>query len=139
MLLQLLIEVQELEAPRLRYYGKDKWLHQSVCYLDLIINDYPERCANTSLSQLGLWYHRWGHSCIYDSATTPSCTRCELRRINNVMTGSDSVRIEDCGECQDWWCTKRENKFPHYCNLFVTHKWLLCVSVEQRHHFKPRP
>ena len=107
--LQLLSEVQELQSPRLRHYVKDKQLYQSGCYLDLIINDYPERCANTSLSQLGLWCHRWGHSCIYDSATTPSCSNCELRRIDNVLTGSDNVRIEDCGKCQDWWCTKREN------------------------------
>ena len=99
MCLQLLIEVQELQARWLRYYGKDKELYQSVY---LIINGYPECCANTSLSQLGLLCHMWGHSCIYDSATTPSCNKCELSRTNNVSPENDSVRIKDCGKFQDW-------------------------------------
>ena len=67
----------------------------------MIINNDPVWCANTSLSQLGLWSHshRWGRSCSCDSDTTPSCTKCELSRINGVLTGSDSVRIEDCDKC----------------------------------------
>ena len=111
MFLQLLIKVQELQAHRLRYYGTDKVLYQSLCYLDLVISAYLERCANTSFSQLGLGCYKRGHSCIYDTARTPSCTKYELGRINNVLAGNDSVRTEDYGECKDWWYTRRENTY----------------------------
>ena len=102
--LQLLSWIQELQAPWLRYYGKVTQLHESVRYLGIICNDYPYRCANTYLSQLGMWAHKWGHSYMYDSVTTLSFTKCELSIIHNVLTRSDCVRIEDCGKSQDWWC-----------------------------------
>ena len=62
--LQLLKEVNELRKPTWRYWGKEKQVHKTMVFLDMISNDLPERCYNTGTSFLGMYTHRWCWSCI---------------------------------------------------------------------------
>ena len=111
----LLEDMHELETPTKRYFGAERMFHDTVVYIQMVSNDYPERCANTCTAQLGAWTHRWGYSCKYDDKTTPSCPDCERDRITTLLE-KDQRREEDqeksnkskCKECADWWNTDRD-------------------------------
>ena len=44
---QLLMEIRELEKPALRYFGRDRKVHQTMIFTELSSHDYIERCALT--------------------------------------------------------------------------------------------
>ena len=54
----LLEELLELRQVRLRYWGKDKQVFPTIALLELVSNDYPERCFNTGMSQNGIYMKR---------------------------------------------------------------------------------
>ena len=99
---QLLQEMKEARVVKERYCGKEKRLVPMVFFLQLIMADYPERCANTYTSQLGIYTHRWGYSCKFDQKSTPSCPACESARIDRVMRRQES-EAEPCTSCYDWF------------------------------------
>lgn len=97
---QLLNEMKEARVARERYCGKEKRLVNMVFFLQLVMADYPERCANTYTAQLGTYTHRWGYSCQFDEESTPSCQACESARIGRVMEGQES-EAKKCPLCCD--------------------------------------
>ena len=108
--IQLLKEVRELFVVKLRYWGRDKQYHQTIVAHDMVSNDLPERCSNTCTSLIGLFTHRWGYSCRYNDGSTPSCSICELNRIECILKGEDEVAQinNSCNSCSDWWCPSRD-------------------------------
>ena len=56
--IMLLTEVHELETVQWWYFGKNKQFHKTVVFIEIVSNDYPERCANASIAQLGTFTHR---------------------------------------------------------------------------------
>jgi len=100
---QLLQEMQWVGVPMERYYGQDKHPFHSVFFLQIVSNDYPERCANAVLANLDTFTHRWGYSGKYNENVTPSCQKCELGRVEHFFRGNFGVRIEDCMKYSDWW------------------------------------
>jgi hypothetical protein len=49
-LVHLLEELLELREVQLRYWGKDKQVFPTIAFLELVSNDYPERCFNMVIS-----------------------------------------------------------------------------------------
>ena len=86
--MQLLKEVHALETPRKRFFGEENRFYTTIVLIDMISADYPERCANVVIAQLGDFTHRWGFSCKYDDNYTPSCAECELARIERLLGGN---------------------------------------------------
>ena len=68
----------------------------------MILNDYPERTSNTSLSFNGKYHCRFGFSYKYDHDKTPSCPECEMNRINLVLQNDHHLPIKECKKCHDW-------------------------------------
>ena len=82
-------------------YCKNLWKIPSKVHWQVISNDYPERCYNTSTLQNGLNSKRW----------IPSCKNCLKRRLCTVIPYFKNAVI-DKGEfkvCDDWW-TDLSNK-----------------------------
>ena len=104
--IQILQEVHELKKATLRYWGKDKQFVFTIVILDMVSQDYPEGCYNTGMSNLGVYTHRWGHSCKYDDVVTPSCVKCEWNRIEHIVNQNDG-QIDVCSNCLDWWGVSR--------------------------------
>ena len=102
-LIQLLKELKELRSPALRYWGgNENQVYPTMVYLEMISNDYPERCSNTGTTQNGTFTHRWRHSCIYEDSIVPSCSSCHL----NYILSPPSVHLKresSCDQCLDWW------------------------------------
>jgi hypothetical protein len=47
-LIQLLKELKDLQSPTLRYWGgKENQVYPTMVFLEMISNDYVERCSNT--------------------------------------------------------------------------------------------
>ena len=98
---------------RLRYWGKDKQVFPTIALLELVSNDYPERCFNTGMSQNGIYTKRSGYSCLYDKLRTPSCVHCQLQRMEIILNDSVNVALEPCEVCSDWWAkVERGSKYP---------------------------
>jgi hypothetical protein len=110
---QMLSEALELENVCWRYCGRQKKRIPTMFILDLVSNDYPERCYNTGIAQLGMFTHMWGHSFKYDSEATPSCPKCELNRMECILGKTDNVLVEDCGQCSDW-CSSNHSSQRRY-------------------------
>ncbi len=108
--LRFLEEVHELQKPTHRYWGRDNKPVITMVYLQMLSQDHPERCYCTNMANLGLFTHRWGHSCRYDDERTPSCPTCEAKRICRVLKRNDN-KIEDCTKCQDWFDKSREHMY----------------------------
>jgi len=108
--IQILQEVHELKKPTLRYWGKDKQYVFTIVILDMVSQDYPERCYDTGMSNLGVYTHRSGHSCKYDDVVTPSCVKCEWNRIEHIVNQNDG-QIDACSNCSDWWDVSRNNVY----------------------------
>ena len=104
----ILEEIHTLRKPAFRYWGRDKQLVPTIVYLQMVCQDYPERCYCTCMSDLGKYTHRWGHSSQYDNGLTPSCGDCEWNHIQHVLKHNDN-QIDDCSNCQDWWNTGRKH------------------------------
>lgn len=127
-------EVKNLSKPTIRYWGKEKAFYSTIVILDGISNDYPERCFNASIADLEIFTHRWGYSCVYNDKFTPSCDKCELARIQKVLSdeeytssrrmsdtignppgdptggkASSPLPIKEC--CLDWWSSGRNNVY----------------------------
>ena len=54
-LVHLLEELLELPDVRLRCWGKDKKVFPTIAFLELVSNDYPERCFNMAISLNGTY------------------------------------------------------------------------------------
>ena len=110
--IHILEEIHSLQKPALRYWGKDKQVVPTIVYLQMVCQDYPERCYCTSMADLGKYTHRWGHSSLYDNEVTPSCPQCEWKHVMHVNNHNDNP-IGDCSnlesKCQDWWNTGRKD------------------------------
>ena len=79
-LIQLLDELNELQSPTLRYWGgKENQVYPTMVFLEMISNDYVERCSNTCSTLNGTFTHRWRHSCQFDDSIVPSCSSCQLK------------------------------------------------------------
>jgi len=89
-------EAKQLEDPWQVYCGIEKCLIWISVHLQVIMNDYPERCANTYTSDNGVYTHRWMYSCRYCHETTPSCEKCRGSRVNRVLSDNTSEGIETC-------------------------------------------
>ena len=76
----------------------------------MVSQDYPERCYNTGLSNLGVYTHRWGHSCKYDDVVMPSCVKCKWYRIEHIGNQNDG-QIDVCSNCSNWWDVSRNNVY----------------------------
>ena len=112
-LVLLLEELFELREVTMRYWGKDKRIIPTVALLELVSNDYPERCFNTAISQNGTYTKRFGHSFMYDKVTTPSCAQCQIQRMEILLDESRNASIGPCENCSDWWSNvERGNKYP---------------------------
>ena len=116
--IQLLKEVNDLQKPTPRYWGKEKQVHNTMVFLDMVSNDLPERCFNTGTSLIGTFTHRWRHSCKYDDNWTPSCNECLLDRMDTVLTGKDNkpdkaaaAMKPSCNKCSDWWSSERKHVY----------------------------
>ncbi len=110
---QLLEELYDLRQVRLRYWGKDKQVFPTIALLELVSNDYPERCFNTGITQKGNYTKRFGHSCLYDKVATPSCARCQLWRMDILFGACYDLAEDPCYHCSDWWVkVERGNKYP---------------------------
>ena len=101
--MQLLKEVQALETPRKRFFGEENNFHTTIVLIDMISADYPERCANANIAQLGKFTHRWGFSCQYSQDDTPSCGICEYERIKRLLGINTGDTDAKCNGCTDWW------------------------------------
>lgn len=108
--IHILEEIHALRKPTLRYWGKDKQLVPTIVYLQMVCQDYPERCYCTFMADLGTYTHRWGHTSLYDNKLTPSCKECEWKHIEHLLTHNDN-QIGDCdGDgCLDWYNIGRLN------------------------------
>ena len=76
-----------------------------MVYLEMISNDYPERCSNTGTTQNGTFTHRWRHSCMFEDSIVPSCPSCHLKNIEYILS-PPSVHLKresTCHQCLDWW------------------------------------
>ena len=112
-LVHLLKELLELPEVQPRYWGKDKQVFPTIAFLELVSNDYPERCFNTAISLNGTYTKRFGYSCFYDKARTPSCVHCQLQRMEIILNDSVNVALEPCEVCSDWWAkVERGSKYP---------------------------
>ena len=105
---QLLMEVSEMRNVKARYCGRGKCMINTVIYLQIVMNDYPEKCANTITSQMGKYAHWFGYSCLFDKEKTPSCQQCQTRRFNKIIDKSEdnmdnSSESRVCASCDDWW------------------------------------
>ena len=94
---QLLQEIQRVGVPTERYYGQDKHPFHSVFFLQIVSNDYPERCANAVLANLDTFTHRWGYSGKYNENVTPSCQKCELGRVEHLSKGISVHGLKTAG------------------------------------------
>ena len=76
-----------------------------MVYLEMISNDYPERCSNTGTTQNGTFTHRWRHSCMFEDSIVPSCPSCHLKNIEYILC-PPSVHLKresTCHQSFDWW------------------------------------
>jgi hypothetical protein len=110
LVVELLKEVRGLEEPMERYWSSEKELITTVAVLDVVSNDYIERTGATGNSQMGKFSKRWGHSCIYDDKSTPSCIRCIKARAKLIRNGMCDTKssLRKCNHCTDWWSTNQE-------------------------------
>ncbi len=92
--MQLLKEVQELETPTKRYFGQEKRFYTTMIYMDMLSADYPERCANAFIAQLGLFTHWWIFSYQYSDDITPSCKECQFVRVERLLQNNSAARRE---------------------------------------------
>lgn len=99
----LLEELCELCKVSLRYWGHDKHFLPTIALLELVSNDYPERCINTAISQKVNFTKQFCYSCLYDKVTTPLCPHWQLQRMEIVLSSSNNVSLEQCKRCSDWW------------------------------------
>ena len=105
-LIQLLKELKDLQSPTLRYWGgKENQVYPTMVFLEMISNDYVERCSNTCTTQNGTFTHRWRHSCQFDDNLVPSCPSCHLKNIEFILLppAVNLKRESCCDECLDWW------------------------------------
>ena len=85
-LIQLLKELKDLQSPTLRYWGgKENQVYPTMVFLEMISNDYVERCSNTCTTQNGTFTHRWRHSCQFDDNLIPSCPSCQPKTLNSFF------------------------------------------------------
>ena len=97
-------EAKQLEEPFQVYCAIEKCLIWISVYLQVIMNDYPERCANTYTADNGLFTHRWMYSCRYCHETTPSCEKCRDNRVNRILSDktAEGIKKEELTCCSDW-------------------------------------
>lgn len=120
--LKLLEEVHDMSTKvTYRYCGRTKSVVKTIVKLQMVMQDYPERCSNSCISQLGVFCHRWGYTCYYDHEVTPSCSQCALSRIRKVLDETDDVDTESAGcngdECSDFWSPTHTTKQEHYTGV----------------------
>ena len=76
-----------------------------MVFLEMISNDYVERCSNTCTTLNGTFTHRWRHSCRFDDNIVPSCSSCHLKNIEFILShpAVNVKREHCCDQCLDWW------------------------------------
>ena len=130
--INLLQEIYYLQHVLKKYWRKEKQLHETICFINMVSNDLPERCYNTGISLIGICTHCWGHSCKYEDNWTPSCKKCEIQRMENILSGKEDV--PNCTKCSDWWSpvnTFTLRKIPLYIQLVQVNKSILLVKSHQ--------
>ena len=98
-------ELKELRSRTFQYWGgNENQVYHTMVYLEMISNDYPERCSNTGTTQNGTFTHRWRHSCMFEDSIVPSCPSCHFKNIEYILS-PPSVHIKresSCHQCLDW-------------------------------------
>lgn len=115
MIIELLSEIKQLEMAKTRYWSIDKKAVETLVFTELVSNDLPERNYNLSLSNNGK-YHKWyGHSCLFNADTTPSCENCWNSRVAIILGDDyDNQTVPECCECHDWWSNNVERADVRY-------------------------
>ena len=70
-----------------------------------IAQDYPERCESTCLtkaSKNGNRHNRWGVSSKWSEEKTPSCEKCDTKRVIEILANKHHNPLEKCEHCLDW-------------------------------------
>ena len=112
-LVELLTELQALREVKMRYWKSEKSAIPTVAFLELISNDYPERCFNCSIGEGGLYSKRFGYSCLYDPQKTCSCASCDYDRVQMLVKRKDMDLKTSCGECEDWYSDPVDRRSVH--------------------------
>ena len=105
--IEILEEIAKLSTPTQRLWLVDGELKLiwTIVLLDSIFGDLPERCSNTSLSLGGSnknMHNRFGVSSTFSPETTPSCSHCDISRIELVLKQNLKVSVGPCNKCSDW-------------------------------------
>ena len=103
-LVDLLKEVKQLQEVKMRYWKAEKKAIPTMAFLQLISNDYPERCFNCSIAGAkALYSKRFGYSCRYNPHKTSSCGSCDYDRAQMLLQRKDTDLKTSCGNCEDWF------------------------------------
>jgi hypothetical protein len=125
--IMLLKEVRALLEVTLRYWGEEKQFIPTIVMTDMVFNDWQERCANSSLSDKGLYHKRWQDYCIFDKMKTPACRRCDLERLRRIIEYETDIPAKSmkssaiaptCHQCLDWWTPGRDGVYPDDCKTY---------------------
>lgn len=101
-LIEILRQIKELEKPELKYWGGDeRKVHNTMCFMDVISNDLPERCGNACFNDGGTMGKRWRYIMKFDDKT-PSCPNCESKRTVMICENKHHIRLDRCNKCEDW-------------------------------------
>jgi hypothetical protein len=122
--IQLLKEVRTLQEVRLRYWGEEKQFIPTIVMTDMVSNDWPERCANSGLSDKGLYHKRWQYYSNFNKEKTPACRTCDLERLQRIIEYDTDTSAENmkksaiCDKCLDWWTPGRDGVYPDDCKTY---------------------
>jgi hypothetical protein len=101
-LIEILRQIKKLENPELKYWGGDeREVHNTMCFMDVISNDLPERCGNTCVNNGGIMGKRWRYIMMFNDKTA-SCASCVAKRIDMINKNEHHLPLESCGHCKDW-------------------------------------
>ena len=113
MIIELLSEIKELETAKTRYWSSDRKAVETLVFTELVSNDLPERTYNLHFSNNGTYSKWYGHSCLFNACTTPSCENCWRARVDIILGENQTMPV--CNECHDWWSTnvlQADIKYP---------------------------
>jgi hypothetical protein len=113
-----------LQEVRLRYWGEEKQFIPTIVMTDMVSNDWPERCANSGLSDKGLYHKRWQYYSNFNKEKTPACRTCDLERLQRIIEYDTDTSAENmkksaiCDKCLDWWTPGRDGVYPDDCKTY---------------------
>ena len=88
LLIKILGKINALQTPSLRCWGPEEQPIKPMVFLEMMSNDFPERCSNTCTTLNESFTHRWRYSCKFDEVITPSCLQCEIKHVEESLVPS---------------------------------------------------